>query len=79
MTAKQATSFFINIIKHVWNPLTVQTYTLDNEKTNEKLVVEQDSRRVKISRYPVGANEEWIKEMAKYEDTYEYRIITIDF
>jgi hypothetical protein len=55
--------------------------TLDNGKTQEKLVITQERFGISISRYPIGANEKWIEEMKKeffmknleYKKDYERR------
>jgi hypothetical protein len=58
---------------------TVQSLSLDNNRTHEKLVINGNGTAptntnledyVTISRYPMGATEEWIKEMTK--DIEEY-------
>jgi hypothetical protein len=76
MEAKQPISFFIYINGFgASNANTVQSFSLENAKTNEKLVMKEVTRRwspMTISRYPMGATEEWIKEMAKYWDEDEY-------
>jgi hypothetical protein len=61
-----------------------QPLSLENIETKENLVIirKKITRNGKqydlwISRYPLGATVEWIEEMAKYEDSYEYRTITI--
>jgi hypothetical protein len=70
MEAKQPVSFFIHL-NHFLTAHTVQSFSLDNSKTNEKLVIKGATRRwgpMTISRYPMEAAEAWIEEMAKYED-----------
>jgi hypothetical protein len=47
----------------------VQSISLANDKTQEKLVIEAIDPRlgyVTISRYPMKATEEWIKEMGNF-------------
>jgi hypothetical protein len=72
LDANQAVSFFVCI--QIWNrdeAAHVQSLSLDNNKTQENLVIQGldiDPNLigfVTISRYPMGATEEWIKEMRK--------------
>jgi hypothetical protein len=52
---------------------------VDNSLTNERLVIVKYRRSiVAIYRYPIGASEEWIEEMANYQEYTEYRNIIID-
>jgi hypothetical protein len=50
----------------------VQSLTLENGKTREKLVIKGangDYRPVTISRYPMGTNEkEWIEELSQHSN-----------
>jgi hypothetical protein len=82
MEANQPVSFFIHL-NYFWAAHTVQSFSLENLKTNEKLVIKGAARRwgpMTISRYPMEAAEEWIEEMAKkYETKKQYRTIRIDF
>jgi hypothetical protein len=53
---------------------------LDNKKTGEKFVVKRDGDgHLTIARHPMDASKEWIEDMGKYEEYYEYRNIKIDF
>jgi hypothetical protein len=69
LDANQAVSFFASIIGDA--TADVQSLSLDNNKTQETLVIQglhTDPNMkdfVTISRYPMGATEEWIKEMKK--------------
>jgi hypothetical protein len=72
LDANQAVSFFACILgKHEAENLH-QSISLDNNKTHEKLVIEGIGPRpehfVTISRYPMGATEEWINEVWKIVD-----------
>jgi hypothetical protein len=66
---QQAVSFFFK----VYNPAPwidvdydVQSVSLDNAKTQEKLVINPgDNECMTISRYPMKASVEWINEMEK--------------
>jgi hypothetical protein len=66
---QQAVSFFIKLEDFRDAPV-VQSLTLENGKTQEKLAIKgktQDRNYVTISRYPMGTNEEeWIIEMSQY-------------
>jgi hypothetical protein len=81
LEAKQCISFFII---NPYFELTGRDWcrnvsTLDNNLTNERLViVEYVRENVAIYRHPIGASEEWSKEMANYQEYNEYRNITID-
>jgi hypothetical protein len=80
MEARQPISFFIHL-DELRDTNNVQSFSLDNAITNEKLVIKGAKRRwgpMTISRYPNDVAEEWIEEMAKYADgKYEYRTIQI--
>jgi hypothetical protein len=66
LDATQAVSFFIEL-EDFREEANVQPLTLENGKTQEKLVIRgTNDDSVKISRYPMGMNEkEWIEEMSK--------------
>jgi hypothetical protein len=49
---------------------------LDNEETGEKLGLKVDKDEWLLSRHPIGANEDWIREMSK-KTNYEYRNIIV--
>jgi hypothetical protein len=74
--ANQAVSFFAYIDGNAAN---AQSLSLDNNKTQEKLVIKvigpsltRRGNYVTISRYPMGAKEEWIKEMGiPVQDEYK--------
>jgi hypothetical protein len=73
LSSKRAISFFIRLYRFSSN---VQQ-ELQNEQTSEKLKIKViDEIEVLISRHPIGANEEWIKEMSKKPND-EYRKIFI--
>jgi hypothetical protein len=80
MEARQPISFFIHLDNFLGAD-TVQTLLLYNAITNEKLVIKGATRQwgtMTISRYSMEAAEEWIEEMAKYEDgNYQFRTIRI--
>jgi hypothetical protein len=79
LEAKKALTFFIHIKHLVHVNSSVQSLTLDNGQTNEKLVIERKNLfRVAISRYPIGASEEWIKTMAENPITDKYRNLIVD-
>jgi hypothetical protein len=82
MEAKQPISYLIRLNRFLAAD-TVQSFCVDNAKTNEKLVIKVATRRwgpMTISRYPMEAAEEWIKEMDKYADgKYEHRTVRICF
>jgi hypothetical protein len=70
LDANQAVSFFACIRGKL--DANIQSISLDNDKTQEKLVIEGIGPRpehfVTISRYPMGMEakaEEWIKENAQ--------------
>jgi hypothetical protein len=76
LSSKQAISFFIRLYPRVGFERNVQQ-ELQNKETGEKFVIKLiDGKDVLISRHPIGANEEWIKEMSK-EPYNEYRNIII--
>jgi hypothetical protein len=83
LEAKKAVTYFIHF--ECWLPILsssssgVQSLTLDNGQTNEKLVIERKDAimKVAISRYPIGSSQEWIKRMTE-EPTHKYRNIKID-
>jgi hypothetical protein len=88
LEAKQAISFFIHLVNfHVRDGPFPQPLAMENDQTREKFVVtkatttecERKRNYVWIWRHPVEANSEWIEEMTKYEDHYEYGNIAIDF
>jgi hypothetical protein len=77
--AKEPRSFFIRVCSSVNQ---VEALTLDNDQTQEKLVIKKEDKENKdfwcIFRYPIGAKQEWIQEMSKYDgDDCKYRNITI--
>jgi hypothetical protein len=70
LEANQAVSFFIKV-DEFRDQASVQSQTLENSKTQEKLVFEGKIRGhynyVTISRYQMGINdEEWIEETGKH-------------
>jgi hypothetical protein len=85
MHSSQAISFVIRLYRlyNLHDGANVQSMTLENIQTNEKLVikrmVEYEHMTLTISRYPMEANEEWIKGMGKdpFPDN-KYRYITIE-
>jgi hypothetical protein len=67
LEASQAVSFFIKL-EGFCDDASVQSLTLENGKTKEKLVIKRGDY-VTISRYPIGTNEgEWTKEMSQDPD-----------
>jgi hypothetical protein len=82
MEARQPISFFIHL-NEFRAAQTVQSFSMHNAKTNEKLVIKGATHRwdtspMTISRYPMEAAEEWIEEIAKYEnEEHQNRIIRI--
>jgi hypothetical protein len=76
LSSKRAISFFIRFLR----PDELYRYVqeeLQNGQTGEKLGLKRiDWNDLLISRHPIGANEEWIKEMSKKPNT-EYRNIII--
>jgi hypothetical protein len=86
LDANQAVSFFASIWNSSYRTANSQSLSLDNNKTQEKLVIDHNLEDfVTISRYPMGAKEEWIKEMRKGMEIvakrkyykYEERKITV--
>jgi hypothetical protein len=78
LEANQAVSFFIEL-EMFRGQASVQSLTLENSKTREKLVIEGVTRDfdhvVKISRYPMGTNEEELnKVMSQYPNTDNRKI-----
>jgi hypothetical protein len=72
LVSKQPITFFIHL-EPTWYEANIQYLTLKNTKTNEKLVIKEiSSESVLISRCPMEANEEWMKEMTK-KPVEEYR------
>jgi hypothetical protein len=70
MEATQAYSFFIKLSKFR-DEASVQSLTLENGKTREKLVIKGANESYDpvetISRYPMGTNEEeWNEEMSQF-------------
>jgi hypothetical protein len=65
LEANQAVSFFIKLIN--FRDASVQSLTLENGQTQEKLVIKGRTGGqyyVTISRYPMKTNEkEWVEEM----------------
>jgi hypothetical protein len=77
VSTKQAIRFFIKL--SFQKDLNIQACALENQKMNEKFVVNKDGDGyVTISRFPMDATEEWINEMSKYEHFPKYRNIAID-
>jgi hypothetical protein len=79
LEAKQSISF--SIINAPINELGsgMNLSTLDNNFTNERLVIIDYWGSVEvIYRYPIGASQAWIEEMANYQEYNEYRNIIID-
>jgi hypothetical protein len=86
MDSREAANFFIHI-RNFPNADNVQSDSLDNSKTSERLVINSYDetfgqvtfRHVKIARHPMQATEKWIKGMGKDLDSEsEYRHIYID-
>jgi hypothetical protein len=77
MEAKNvAISFFVHLF-YYWAH-DVEDYTVENGQTEERLVIKRiNQHSVTISRHPIGASEEWIQQMGKYEDCPEWRHIDI--
>jgi hypothetical protein len=76
LDANQAVSFSAFITGY-HNAAIVQSISLANDKTQEKLVIEGNdgpdpAKFVKISRYPMGATEEWIEEMENFIHDVEW-------
>jgi hypothetical protein len=79
LEAKKAVAFFIHIEYLVHVNSSVQSLTLDNGLTNEKLVIERKNLfNVTISRYPCGTSEEWIKTMTENPTTDKYRNLIVE-
>jgi hypothetical protein len=82
LEASQAVSFLI-YLKHFRDEVSVQSLTLENGHTQEKLVIRGTNEflyepAVSISRCPMGTNEEeWIQEMSQHTNRYN-RIIEFD-
>jgi hypothetical protein len=78
MHSSQAISFLIRFYR-LHDAANVQCLTLENIETNEKLVIERMDRDewMAISRFPMDANEEWIKGMGEETDN-KNRYITIE-
>jgi hypothetical protein len=85
--AEQAVNFFFKLawFKEAEN---IQTYSLKNRKTNERLVIKEQEEMhpcfVSIARYikdQTSATEEWIEAVGKeptYNEYHEYRYIEIN-
>jgi hypothetical protein len=80
--AKHAISFFIQIhlIKSFRRFFPNEDLSMDNHQTNEKLVItttegDDHARDVLISRHPIGASAEWIKEMSQVPDSKHRKIL----
>jgi hypothetical protein len=70
---QQAVSFFIQL-ENFRDDSSVQSLTLENGKTQEKLVIKR-GHYVTISRYPVGINEaEWMEEMSQDPNIHNRKI-----
>jgi hypothetical protein len=79
MDSSGAVSFFIHL-QDFSNADNVQSDSLENSKTSERLVIngnDQPFRPVTIARHPMQATEEWIAKMGKEFDT-EYRYINVE-
>jgi hypothetical protein len=78
---QQAVSFFIKLEKFR-DQTSVQSLTLENGQTQEKLVIKGANERydpVTILRCPMGANEEeWIEEISQNLNTDSNREIIFD-
>jgi hypothetical protein len=72
LSSKRAISFFIRLYTYELN----FQQELENGQTGEKLEIKRTDGNVLLSRHPIGANEEWIREMSK-KPNYEYRNIII--
>jgi hypothetical protein len=71
LDANQAVSFFACIMgNHTPANANIHSISLANDKTQEKLVIKAIDPNlgylVMISRYPMGATEEWIEEMGNF-------------
>jgi hypothetical protein len=77
LEANRAVSLFIKLLFFHDND-SVQSSTLENSKTREKLVIKREIESydfVTISRYPIGTNEEeWEKEMSQCKNIHNRRI-----
>ena len=76
---------FLEFMQHVnyfiyidhWGFFNVESLTLDNGQTKEKLVIKNARQgHVTVSRYPMDASDEWIEGMNKKPNN-EYRNILI--
>jgi hypothetical protein len=72
LEANQAVSYFI-LPTFFRDDDSVQSLTLENGKTREKLVIKGANENsipvVTISRYPIGTNEkEWIEELSQHSN-----------
>jgi hypothetical protein len=80
MNSKKAVSFCIHL--HLSGLLThfhIENCNWVNHQTKEQLTIKgQDKAYSTISRYPIGAKQEWLDEMANYPQS-EYRNISIGF
>jgi hypothetical protein len=81
MEATQAVSFFIKLSKFR-DDASVQSLTLENGQTQEKLVIKGENESyhpvVTISRCPMGTNEEeWGEEMSQ-PPNFDNRTIKFD-
>jgi hypothetical protein len=78
LEANQAVSFFIKL-EGFCDDASVQSLTLENGQTQEKLVIKGVNGifdPVTISRYPLGTNEEeWNEEMSEYPKIHNRQII----
>jgi hypothetical protein len=75
LEANQAVSFFIELDEDFRDVASVQSLTLENSQTQEKLVIKGTALCMTISRYPMGTNEEkWVKEMSQRPNTDNRRI-----
>jgi hypothetical protein len=81
LDANQAVSFFASFW-FIDTAANVQSISLDNHKTQEKLVIQGNDLHPKIlvtiSRYPMGPTEEWIEENAKSIYRQQERKIEVD-
>jgi hypothetical protein len=81
LEANQAVSFFVKR-KILRDAISVQSLTLENGQTREKLVIKRATAfygPVMILRYPMGINEEeWIEEMSKFPNMDANRMIAFD-
>jgi hypothetical protein len=72
-----AVSFFIRIVDF-WDANCYRKYTRNNVETQEKLVIEKDPEDqycLKISRYPIGSDDEWIEEMGKIPEILHTKLV----